>query len=794
MIFFANKKLAVIFFLLLTTLGRVAHAEYIFDIEPLMEGGYDYTQFSYHEVYDPDQYKEILVGEKIEVSGSKIHHHDLVLDDNDKVHAVVIVRRVGLQYVTNVTGEWTYESLQATTEEWPGRYIGIKRDDKGHLHVLFNAGTFGIWYYNNVSGEWESHLLDSSASGVGIADFQIDDSNHLHLAYLDDHGDITYGKIQNPAYQKKWIKSTSASTLPKTEVIKQGFLEKLQYELTPLVAAEKGDDHTFMDVKLHTWNDLPVVSYQKATDYVDAGIHVIAKKDESTWDTPQYFSDTTTHYLHAVNKDADEQIHIWSGYYNLGTFNLVHFSSDSPTKFTQEWQREEILSWNGYDYTNADILFHPLGKQTVVATWCWNNGFGCEIMTLTKGVMKRQQIDTEGDYDSGSSISLALSSSGDPHILYVNKEDPTYLKYAKGISENKVDNQDIVHTSIALTSEGLPVVMYYKSDEDSKKSNGDLKVATQGIDGSWLVDWVDTIGNTGYNPDVFVDSTDRLYASYYYLEDEAGYSTNQLKFAENCFGKWSTEIVDGNGTSGHDVGRYSSIVVDAGGAIHIAYYDADDQSLRFATKPSCSAGSWSIETVDGLAGDDVGQYVDMGMDTNGVLHLIYFDATHQRLKYAHGTSGDWVVKTIDVETGDTEYLSMAIDSTNKVHVAYHNQTEKSLRYISNRSSDLSMKAPSFTKTPGWKQETVDREGHTGWHVSLAMGADDRPVISYYNVGNSSLMVATKNEGDWHVEELSGNYMIEGMYSASVMSKDNYLHIVHVVKDSSANMDLHYVMF
>jgi hypothetical protein len=77
----------------------------------------------------------------------------------------------------------------------------------------------------------------------------------------------------------------------------------------------------------------------------------------------------------------------------------------------------------------------------------------------------------------------------------------------------------------------------------------------------------------------------------------------------------------------------TSLAVDAGGRLHVSYFDDTNGDLKYATcAASCGlAASWQAATVD--AAGDVGAYTSLAVDAGGRLHVSYFDNTNIDLKY-----------------------------------------------------------------------------------------------------------------------------------------------------------------
>jgi len=204
-------------------------------------------------------------------------------------------------------------------------------------------------------------------------------------------------------------------------------------------------------------------------------------------------------------------------------------------------------------------------------------------------------------------------------------------------------------------------------------------------------------------------------------------TNDHLKYATNSSGTWETEDADDTG----QVGMHSSIAMDSSNKVHISYLGVG--GLAYATN---AAGSWEIEEV--APGQAVGEYSSITLDSDGFVHISYYDATDSELKYATNASGDWVSVTVDETGGVCLHSSIALDSSGSVHISYCHSTIDGLKlkHATNASDD-----------GDWVTETVDFTD--GEYTSIALDSDDFVHISYY--ANDNLKYANNacidNDGD-----------------------------------------------
>ncbi len=247
--------------------------------------------------------------------------------------------------------------------------------------------------------------------------------------------------------------------------------------------------------------------------------------------------------------------------------------------------------------------------------------------------------------------------------------------------------------------------------------------------------------------DMALDSNGFPYISYYNADSQSLWMVTV-----DGDGNWVKEEVDSDG----DVGQYSRIVVVNDDPI-IAYYDATNGRLKLAYRRN---GLWNITIIDNSP--NVGTWIGMAADKNGMVHISYIDENNEDLKYARWDGNSSVVQEVDdgiTEAGGGAIIrqtSIAIDSLGYPHIAYYDGFLGDLRY-----------AYYDPQQGAWVKEVIDDppEGDTSqedlgkWN-SIVLDENDNPYIAYSDSTNFKIKLAYNTDGTWHREMLMTQDMCE----------------------------------
>lgn len=151
---------------------------------------------------------------------------------------------------------------------------------------------------------------------------------------------------------------------------------------------------------------------------------------------------------------------------------------------------------------------------------------------------------------------------------------------------------------------------------------------------------------------------------------------------------------------------------------------------------------WTFENII----DDVqqsGANPDAVQDANGNLHVSYWQAGEDRLKYGKrdALTGTWTHETLDVGDNFHGYNSaIALDANGFVHIAYVKriQANAQIRYISNKSGSWQVEIPLPNDHIGKYGRDLEFPIYAQASLDIFFQADGNPVILYFDAKVAAL--------------------------------------------------------
>ena len=279
------------------------------------------------------------------------------------------------------------------------------------------------------------------------------------------------------------------------------------------------------------------------------------------------------------------------------------------------------------------------------------NSSGPWISTVIAGI--------SGAFDDPA---IALDTAGAVHVSY-NDPGSGVLKHATNASGFWVDS------SIDTTGFGSAIVVDSSNKiHVSYAENGPFgRFLSYALNqtGTWTPEFVSGAGGVS-DTALAVDSAGTAHIAYV-----AGSGLCAVRYATKASGSWVDTLIASN------AGCAAAIVLDVTGIAHIVYMQSFD--LMYATNAS---GAWVTISVDQL--DWIGfPDVSITRDSSGALHVSYQDQNAD-LKYATNASGVWATFYIDARGSVGAGNAVRVNSDGSVHIAYFDTTNTQLKHATDR--------------------------------------------------------------------------------------------------------------
>ena len=280
------------------------------------------------------------------------------------------------------------------------------------------------------------------------------------------------------------------------------------------------------------------------------------------------------------------------------------------------------------------------------------------------------EVDASGGYES-----LAVDKEGHPHFVYAGPNE-SGLRYAtwdgKKWDKQTLDNERIdFFNFIRIGPDDKPRISYYQRLHRDGSFALHLKYAYW--DGkAWYTETVDPQSATGKFNSLALDSKGQPHIAY------SDVDLGDLRYSTWTGSEWRFSIPESHQQAEGWVGIGSSIEVDRAGIPHIAYVDVGHHYIKYATwHPGAGWKSQVVDTISGKA-DNIDR-VTLKLDSRQRPHIAYWDSGAGVLRYAALSAKGWHAETVDAGDSVGLYPSMAIDSHDEIYISYYDMANGALR-------------------------------------------------------------------------------------------------------------------
>jgi len=332
-------------------------------------------------------------------------------------------------------------------------------------------------------------------------------------------------------------------------------------------------------------------------------------------------------------------------------------------------------------------FFHHLGLLMIVVF----SVSGCGLNATGGGASSPswhfRTIDTVGY----APCSIAVDTSGRPHISYLGRESSSHLAYAYFNGSNWLTEtiaSGVTFHDIAIDGNNLPHICYRQGDN----------LIHSHYTGSI---WETETARTGVYPDhisIAIDSAEAIHVSYY------NSNSKDLAYVKKTVSWSAPTVIDGSGDTTSEVGSYNSIALDNSDNPHISYKSVN--SLKHAQWNV----SWSTETVT----NEAASYTSLAFDNSNNPLISYHETSALDLKLARYSGSTWSTETVDAGGIAGNSSSLNIDPDGEIHILYI----KDIVYVMH----------AWNSGLAWEFETVDN----GEHVASATFGTIKIFMAYIN--------------------------------------------------------------
>ena len=807
----------------------------------------------------------------IDSSGSVGRHTSLVVDSQDNIHiSYYDADNKDLKYARFDGNQWNHTTVAGSAADSNvgmddyGMYSSIALNSSDGVHIAYydesnGALNLAVKYGNPslVSTEWHHTVVDGSDSLNQVGrplSLAIDSGDKIHFAYKNSSDASLkytscrsvyecYGLMSPPTwYQAQapvkvaefdgygldiaigtndqihivYDDNNSLNQASYDQINNSWSISESPTEGTPNTISVDIDSGDYLHVTYHSYaneqNDIVYTKYSKSSGW--GSNFTVESEQQAGCGIPSYPSialDSDELPIISYACDIVPGLQLWVAEFDEVMSPQRYLVDEYPypdTNGVGQYSHIGIDSVNGihisyHDLSNANLKYaHLVGTgsnnqnpNTELSNWTVSpstgpseggteltisgNGFSSllvdeEISELPE-IINRTWTNSTMDDLGGSFSSTDVDLHGNLHIAYYNESsgDIRYVLYdGQSVTKSLVDNIGIgtvgVGTSIKVDDQGGVHISY------ARLTNGNLAYAYwngtnygTGAPISWTTVDVDSSGFIGYWPSVSLHNgnVDIVYED---IDNKAIKLATCIAGA-NCFNanEWSISRIAGNQTLDALPGIDKSMDVDSNGNLHVSYWDYTNNNLKYATN---SSSQWINQTIDSAG--DVGSQSSIVVDSQDNIHISYYDTSNEGLKYAYFDGNSWSISAID-NVGDSTFTSIDVDSKNNPHIAYtevSSNQNNNLKYATNENGIWE----KFSLDGSWASDL-----DVGAYCSLSVDANDEVHISYEDTdGQLKYIVSTISlNSPWLDEVVDSNGEIRSEVSVGIDQSAN-IHVAY----------------
>ncbi len=612
---------------------------------------YRYTAADGPDVPDFGPWPEYTIGQityRQYISGSAgVGTNAVALDADGRMFVFGMVGRSFDAYVFDADGGVERQIVDPSG----GMYSEIHRDAAGAFHVVYmNNNHNELRYATDASGEWVVTVLSEIPEGnIGFSSaLGADGTLHIeythnvgganNVRYLSWNGGVVIDEEVMPSDGSNWF---------------WGFSVALD-SAGAVHMVSSGDAGVWHRARVDgVWTSEQIAGTSSETDMMIDGQDVIrlaiqgrsgglslATKSGGAW-TTETIDDCSAGSVHVrMSRDAAGVYHLVYPTANYGAFR--HAWNAGGT-----WTIEQINGMPGY-YLGGIVA--PDGVVHAAAASIGVDYHTLYYTTNNDGGWTRRQVAGGKRYGG---VNLAFDTEGALHMAFTGFPEPEewhmyYIKAAEDEWLFEVIDPDAVDSEpgIAVDSTGKVHVVYVDGENQYP-----LKYAVRDANG-WTVEPIYDAEFGGNDAFLSVDSNDRV---------SIGYTNNDKPlFLRLIGGEWYADVVPYEG-------ELREMKSNSQSKPHMLIRtDTDPKFFQHLWKPSPT--TWEAETAISPTNYAYIE-LDMGIDVNNMLHMLYCCDLGTGVGYASNQSGSWTSMPMGPWTYRWNANALSVDHDGSVHLA-----------------------------------------------------------------------------------------------------------------------------
>jgi len=528
-----------------------------------------------------------------------------------------------------VLGNWYVDTVDSTGVTGLYTSIGVDDGSPVRIYISYYDWTTGNLRYAVYNGSRWSRITADAAGDVGqYSSLALDHANNVRISYYDaTNKDLKYAYWTGSTFVASKVDGVGVDVGKYTSIaLKDGRNPHISYY-----------DETHGHLRYAAYSETGWSIYTLSTDELSGRFSSIALDPANNWYPRVSFYSGVLGQLKYVERTGATtwKYSVIDQAHNQGAFASMDLdSTDKPhvAYFDDITDNLDYAYWDGtawqfelVDGHNGVGLYCSLALDAAnvphISYWDAAD-LRLKYATKSGGVWQTEYADSATGV--GEYTSIALDPAGLPYISYydkANKDLRLSHKLANGTWEVLVvDDFENVgkYSSLVVDSSGLPHISYYN------ESNGKLKYATL-VGGQWEKFAVGQIGDTGLFTSLALDSSGNPHIAYFRDDNDT------LMYAYYNGTEWAVQRIDQAGAKNE---FNISIALDSSNNPYISYVQGD--SLKVAR---WTGSQWIVQTVDSFG--DVGRFSSIKILSSGYPVIAYYDATNGDLKYATSLQGYW---------------------------------------------------------------------------------------------------------------------------------------------------------